>query len=508
MGSDSAYGCFGAEKEKTDHRKQRASINYQIIAESLPDAIVCLDIEGNFLYINDKSEEIFGIDRDDVLGKKTDDLGIAPELFDAIKSGFDKLIYDNLQSLCVEVSYPPGERYYEACLAPEFDQNGDIAATIVILRDITDRTKYEKQLIIQKELAIKTIDTVREPMLILNKNFEVKYANHSFYSCFQLERKNIENKLVYDMDNRRWNIPQLKGLLEDVLPPQGDSFSDLEVNVDIPGRAQRVFRLNARQIDHINLILLAMEDVTERTNLVKSLKESIKDKEDDIYNQAEKLRRLVIELSETEDRERQMLGDMLHDDIQQMLVGVKFHLELAANHCKENEKVQTLLKDAKGLLAEVIQKTRDLSHELSPGTFRRQGLKGGLEWLSRQMLRLHHLEVEIRIDGEIEGIAGQIKLLLYKAIHEMLFNIVKHAKVFHAEVDIVRHKGAVEVRVKDHGDGFDVDEVLNSDSGKGMGLFNIRERLDIFGGELHIQSIPGEGSCFKLTVPWSEHDGD
>jgi len=116
---------------------------------------------------------------------------------------------------------------------------------------------------------IKTVvDVVREPILILDKNFSVMAANESFYHTFQVEPKDTEKRIVYELGNGQWNIPALRKLLEDILP-KNTFFKGFEVAHEFPFIGRKIMILNARQI-HIKedttfppIILLAIEDVTE-----------------------------------------------------------------------------------------------------------------------------------------------------------------------------------------------------------------------------------------------------
>ena len=126
---------------------------------------------------------------------------------------------------------------------------------------------------------IKTVvDTVREPFLILNKDLCVMAANESFYRAFQVEETDTENKLVYELGNGQWNIPQLKKLLEDILP-RNTFFKGFEVTHDFPLIGRKVMILNARRIFREGdasgkfppIILLAMEDVTEMMGVAEML---------------------------------------------------------------------------------------------------------------------------------------------------------------------------------------------------------------------------------------------
>jgi S-adenosylmethionine synthetase len=127
---------------------------------------------------------------------------------------------------------------------------------------------------------IKTVvDIVREPVLILDKDFKVMAANESFYRTFQVEQKDTESRVVYELGNGQWNIPDLKKLLEDILP-KNTFFKGFEVAYEFPMIGQKVMILNARQIHFKEntalevfppIILLAMEDVTEMMAVAETL---------------------------------------------------------------------------------------------------------------------------------------------------------------------------------------------------------------------------------------------
>ncbi|HEY5220881.1 MAG TPA: hypothetical protein VIJ29_01895 [Candidatus Paceibacterota bacterium] len=121
---------------------------------------------------------------------------------------------------------------------------------------------------------IKTVvDIVREPVLILDKDLHVMVANESFYRAFQVEAKDTEKKLVYDLGDGQWNIPALRKLLDDILP-KNTFFKGFEVIHEFPAIGRKVMILNARQIHSKQLppiILLAMEDVTEMMAVAETL---------------------------------------------------------------------------------------------------------------------------------------------------------------------------------------------------------------------------------------------
>ena len=126
---------------------------------------------------------------------------------------------------------------------------------------------------------IKTVvDTVREPFLVLDENLCVMAANESFYRTFQVEENDTKQKLVYELGNGQWDIPQLKKLLENILP-KNTFFKGFEVSHDFPLIGKKVMILNARRIyrdepggsNFPPIILLAMEDVTEMVGVAEML---------------------------------------------------------------------------------------------------------------------------------------------------------------------------------------------------------------------------------------------
>src|SRR5437764_102307 len=114
--------------------------------------------------------------------------------------------------------------------------------------------------------ALNIVDTVREPLLILDTTLRVRSANRAFYQTFHVSREETENRLIYELGNGQWDIPVLRTLLEDVVP-KSSVFNDFELVHSFPIIGRRVMLLNARQLkagNHGELLVLAMEDVTER----------------------------------------------------------------------------------------------------------------------------------------------------------------------------------------------------------------------------------------------------
>lgn len=134
---------------------------------------------------------------------------------------------------------------------------------LVAIEDVTEQRHSQWLLEHQKELAEKVVDTVREPLLVLYEDLRVKSANRAFYNAFEVEPAETEGRMIYELGSHQWDIPELRRLLSEVLQGK-EFFEDFEVEHHFPTIGHRAMLLNARRVDHLQLILLAIEDVTER----------------------------------------------------------------------------------------------------------------------------------------------------------------------------------------------------------------------------------------------------
>src|SRR5919199_4057043 len=114
-----------------------------------------------------------------------------------------------------------------------------------------------------QELAEKVIETIRDPLLILAPDLRVQAANPAFYQLFQVSPAATVGQCIYDLGNGQWAIPELRTLLEEILP-RNTLFNDYEVSHTFTQLGPRTMLLNARRVDHLQLILLAIEDITSR----------------------------------------------------------------------------------------------------------------------------------------------------------------------------------------------------------------------------------------------------
>jgi CheY-like chemotaxis protein len=215
------------------------------------------------------------------------------------------------------------------------------------------------------------------------------------------------------------------------------------------------------------------------------------------------LRRLASQLTLAEQSARKQLASTLHDGLQQLLFSAVISLDKAVKVSSPGDPVD-LLERARADLKEAMEAARTLSLNLFPPVLQVGGLSAALEWLAKRTQEQYNVAVNVFADPQANPEASDVRILLFEAVRELLFNAVKHAHV--DKVDLMLALGpddTIHIQVSDQGIGFEPAATLRrqDENQIGLGLFSIQERLALLGGHLDIQSAPGKGAQFNLALP-------
>jgi signal transduction histidine kinase len=221
--------------------------------------------------------------------------------------------------------------------------------------------------------------------------------------------------------------------------------------------------------------------------------------ENNVMKRTEQIRRLVSELSITEERQRRSIASDLHDHVGQTLSMIKIKLqELQGNN------IFTPVYESAGeirlLIDQTIAYTRSLTIELSPPVLYELGFDSSIEWLVGQVKKKHpKIKVILQNDRSQKNLSDDLKITLYRSVNEIIQNVVKHADATYIIIDLKLIENNMIVSINDNGRGFNV-AVVTEGTSKTYGLFSIKERLSYFGGVFKIESKLGGGTKVIITV--------
>src|SRR6266403_188711 len=242
--------------------------------------------------------------------------------------------------------------------------------------------------------------------------------------------------------------------------------------------------------------------VAELANLNQTLEQRVAKRTAEAVEQAKKLRLLSAELSLAEETERRRVAEMLHEDLQQLLVAARMQI---AALCRTPDAAQreAIAREIAEVLERSFKLTRSLSVELAPPVLYEHGLAAALEWLAAGTRKDYNIEVTVEADSLANPKAADVRIFLFRAVRELLLNSAKHAggSAVHITMQYGR-PDKVCIIVADDGPGFDPNSLNDKRTGsQTVGLLKIRERVSGFGGKFHIHSGPKRGTRITLSLP-------
>ena len=213
----------------------------------------------------------------------------------------------------------------------------------------------------------------------------------------------------------------------------------------------------------------------------------------------EQMRHFASQLSLAEQAERQRIADILHDDLQQRLFALQVRLASASAWVGQGETAAAAaeMEQMRRALTNAIDLTRRLTVDLSPPILQGEGLYHAIVWLGSRMKEEYGLELTVQVATAWRPLDQGLRVALFQIVRELLFNVVKHAGVGAATVTLSQMAQDVTLVVRDAGVGFDTQQAITS----GRGLRQARQRVELYGGHLALDTRPGAGTAITITAP-------
>ena len=227
-----------------------------------------------------------------------------------------------------------------------------------------------------------------------------------------------------------------------------------------------------------------------------------------LFNQVrlgnEQLHALSHRLMEVQEEERLHLSRELHDESGQILTALMVRLGLLERDLEIPQQRQAHIAELKQIVKQILSNLHDLAVKLRPASLDHLGLITALKQYAEEYSRQYQIEIQFdALDIETTRLPAEMETALFRITQESLTNIALHAQASRVDILLNRRNGALVMTIEDNGVGFDPNLIANETR---LGLFGMRERVDMLGGQLMIESSPGKGTTISVEVPYG-HTG-
>jgi PAS domain S-box-containing protein len=464
--------------ERAEKDIKESEDKYRLLFEQAADAIVVSRGDNQVESVNPSAREMFGYTNEEFLALKLQDMVEAEDLK---KSAVDLNRYKNHATLFREriLKKKDGTTFpveINAKLLPD----GSLQSFI---RDVTQRKKAEKELIEAEEKFRDLVEKSSVGVYII-QNGKYMYVNPQFASIFGYEQNELIDSIPVESLAHGDSIELIR---ENMRKRIAGDEGTVPYEIDGVKKDGDIIRLEVfgtrTQYKDKPAIIGTLNDVTDK----KILQQKVLDQ---TIQEQKKITRAVLK---AEERERNRIGQELHDNVNQILAGTKLYLGLAS---KDEFVGRGLIKSSLDLVDNAIEEMRALSKEqVTP--IKGIDLKDLVDSLIDKMNTGSPIKASVTYNIQNKEIEDDLKLNIYRIIQEQMNNILKHSNATHADFSLTDDASSLYVSIADDGKGFDPEQKR-----KGIGLANISNRIESFNGQLKMTSAPGKGCAITITIPY------
>ncbi|MCB0260296.1 MAG: PAS domain S-box protein [Calditrichaeota bacterium] len=252
--------------------------------------------------------------------------------------------------------------------------------------------------------------------------------------------------------------------------------------------AENLEKQVARRTDKLHSVNQQLhQEIRERIEIEKDLK-----------NSRERLRKLSIHQEAVRERERTRIARNIHDDLGQILSGMKMEMNWLKTQGRLPEPAAAKIESITALLKEAIRHVRKISQDLRPSVLDNLGLCAAISWQAAEFQQRSGIECGVSFTPDDIAVAEAYKVALFRIFQQTLTNIYQHAQATRVEIDLIQHLDSLCLNIKDNGIGIHEEDLSNPAS---FGLTSIRERVSSLNGYVDITGEPGKGTRITVCIP-------
>lgn len=381
-----------------------------------------------------------------------------------------------------------------------------LASAAIVYWQRKQQQQLEKQLLAARDdiarrlageealgLAQFSIDQSTVGILWVNWDSHVRYANQAAETMLGYAPGGVVDRPLIDfepgLNMDRWlNLWKTARSTEE--GPQNYESNCVRADGSILPADVSLSFLRFRDAEYL---VVFITDVTERRRSLAALQES----EARLQVLAEQLRELSAHLETVREEEKARIAREVHDELGQMLTVLKLETSMCElAYADLDPGLRDRLNSMKRLIAQLFQLVRDVATALRPPILD-AGIASAIEWQARRFEARTQIPCLVQVPDNLPSLPDATAIGLFRILQESLTNVMRHAEAHTVELSLTLNDGVLCMRIADDGKGFD----LRAERPASFGLVGMRERVLIMGGQLHLDTLPGEGTTLRIHIP-------
>ncbi|MEJ0101921.1 MAG: PAS domain S-box protein [Bacteroidota bacterium] len=466
------------ERKKADQEIARVHKENETVLNRINDAMVSVDKEWRYTFLNDVALLTHPSGREKTIGKGMWD--IHPEMKGTVFWDKYHEAMETQKVVEIESFYEPMNAWFSVKVYPSND------GLTIFYRDITGKVTAQNEIITEKNLSDSIINSLPGVFYLYNKEGKFLRWNKNFETITMYGAEEIRQMHPLDF----FDTAEGELVAERIDNTFNNGEDSILAHFLLKSKETIPYYFTGKAIEYEGSTCLVGVgiDFTERVKAQEKIKET-----------TEQLRQLTAHLQDIREEERKRIGREIHDELGQQLTAIKMDIAWIDKKIPGDAGlIKSKLKNVIGLLDGSNQSIRRILSELRPGILDNRGLLEAIEWLSRQFTANTGIPVEFTSTERELKLPEPLAICTFRVYQEALTNILRHARAGKVWTSLNITGNTITISINDDGTGFDPTSVKNN---KSFGILGMKERVLSVGGKFELISSPGKGTTIIISLP-------